>query len=225
MTLIKHIKKRLFWIISQYNDIDSISNIDESSYISGSVIHGDVTIEEHSKIYQANIDGNITIGRYTSIWGPQIFIIGRIYGIEIGSFCSIARNVSIQEDNHNSRRTTTYFLERNLLNEPLSDNAIVSKGKIVIGNDVWIGSNVQILSGVNIGDGVIIGAGAVVTNDIPPYAIAVGNPAKVIKYRFNNDIINQLLELQWWNWSIDKIIKHKELLLSEPSTKEFLNVI
>ena len=73
------------------------------------------------------------------------------------------------------------------------------KGDTVIGNDVWIGMDTTIMPGIKIGDGAVIGANAVVTHDIPPYAIVAGIPAKVIKYRFADEIINELLELQWWN--------------------------
>ena len=76
-----------------------------------------------------------------------------------------------------------------------------------IGNDVFIGANVTIIDGVTIGDGAIIGAGAVVVKDIPPYAVAGGIPAKVIKYRFDQDIIEKLLKLQWWNWSDEELQK------------------
>ena len=70
---------------------------------------------------------------------------------------------------------------------------------ITIGNDVFIGMNVTILDGVTIGDGAIIGAGAVVNKDIPPYAIAVGNPIRIVKYRFEENVVKELLELKWWN--------------------------
>jgi len=76
---------------------------------------------------------------------------------------------------------------------------------IDIGNDVFIGMNVTILDGVKIGDGAIIGAGAVVVNDIPPYAIAVGVPARVTKYRFSQPIIDKLLKVRWWDWEFDRI--------------------
>ena len=74
-----------------------------------------------------------------------------------------------------------------------------------IGNDVWIGANAIIQSGVTIGDGAIIGSGAVVTKDVPPYAIVVGVPAKILKYRFNKEQIKELLQLKWWNLPFDKI--------------------
>lgn len=74
-----------------------------------------------------------------------------------------------------------------------------------IGNAVWIGDNVIILSGVTIGNGAVIGAGSVVTKNILNYAVAAGNPAKIIKYRFNDNIITQLEEIKWWDWEEDKI--------------------
>jgi acetyltransferase-like isoleucine patch superfamily enzyme len=77
---------------------------------------------------------------------------------------------------------------------------VTTKGDVTIGNDVWIGQHVTILSGVTIGDGAVIGAHSVVGKSIPPYAIAVGNPARVIRYRFDEKTIEMLLKIQWWNW-------------------------
>ena len=80
-----------------------------------------------------------------------------------------------------------------------------NKGDIVIGNDVWIGYEAVIMTGVHIGDGAIIGTRAVVTKDVPPYTIVGGVPAKEIRKRFNSDMIEQMLALKWWTWSVDKI--------------------
>ena len=77
--------------------------------------------------------------------------------------------------------------------------------QISIGNDVWIGANVIILDGIRIGDGAVVAAGAVVTKDVPAYAVVGGVPAKVIKYRFEADVIDKLLEIQWWNWDFELI--------------------
>jgi len=214
MQIVNYIKNKLKSIIDQYNTIDKQSKINSSTYISGSEVYGAVNIDKKCNIFKSHIEGKVNIGRYTSIWGPNIFIIGRVHGIKIGNFCSIARNVSIQEDYHNPKRITTYFLERNLLNIPLKDSAVVSNGTIVIGNDVWIGGGTNILSGVKIGDGAIIGAGSVVTKDIPPYAIVAGNPATIIKYRFDEHMIKKLLETKWWNWDDKTIIKNQDWLLS-----------
>lgn len=81
------------------------------------------------------------------------------------------------------------------------------KGDTVIGNDVWIGQNVTIMPGVHIGDGAIIGTNATVASDIPPFSIAVGNPAKVIRRRFDDEMIDLMERLQWWNRSIEEVDK------------------
>lgn len=86
----------------------------------------------------------------------------------------------------------------------------------IIGNDVWIGNGAIILRGINVGDGAVIGAGAVVTKDVEPYTIVVGAPARPLKKIFSDEIISELLDLQWWNWSVDRIREKRELLLSEP---------
>ncbi len=93
------------------------------------------------------------------------------------------------------------------------------KGDTIIGNDVWIGQNVTILPGVHIGDGAIIGANSVVTKDIPAYHIAGGNPCKIIRKRFNEELINYLEEIKWWNWEEDKIFKNLEILCSNDIEK------
>ncbi len=214
MKLLGWIKYKLATAVSQFNNIDSNANINSNTYISGSSIYGNVNISEGCKIFKSHLEGKISIDKYTSLWGPNITIIGRIDGISIGSYCSIARGVSMQEDGHNPNRITTYYIEQNLLGLPLDKNANVTKGKIIIGNDVWIGSGAQILSGVHISDGAIIGAGAVVTKDVPAYAIAVGNPAKVVKYRFSKEEITYLLNLKWWQWSKEKIEKNLDFLIS-----------
>lgn len=90
-----------------------------------------------------------------------------------------------------------------------------TKGTIEIGNDVWIGTSAVILSGVKIGHGAVVAAGSLVTKNIPPYAIVGGNPAKIIKYRFNEDKIKELLEMNWWDWSEEKIKNNIEILSSK----------
>ncbi len=84
--------------------------------------------------------------------------------------------------------------------------------QIIIGHDVWIGRGATIMSGIKIGNGAVIGAQAVIVKDVPPYAVVVGNPGKVIKYRFNKDIISKLKAIKWWYWSQDEIIENKNII-------------
>lgn len=108
------------------------------------------------------------------------------------------------ESFHNLDRTTTYFIERNILQTQELEDAEISKGKIEVGNDVWIGDSAILLSGVSIGDGAVIAAGAVVASSVPPYAIVAGNPARIIRYRFPENKINELMSIKWWEWSEEK---------------------
>lgn len=129
----------------------------------------------------------------------------------IGRFCSIACGAKFIFNcaNHSLKSLSTYtfplfFEEWDL---PKSDVATAwdNKGDIVIGNDVWIGYDAVIMAGVTIGDGAIVGARAVVTRDVEPYSIVGGVPAREIRKRFAPDVISRLLELQWWDWPVDKI--------------------
>jgi acetyltransferase-like isoleucine patch superfamily enzyme len=95
------------------------------------------------------------------------------------------------------------------------------KGNIHVGSDVWIGAKSTIMSGVTIGDGAIIGSTSTVAKDVPPYAIVVGNPARVVKYRFTQAQIDGLLQIQWWNWDEEKI-KTEAMDLWSPNIDEFI---
>ena len=139
----------------------------------------------------------------------------------IGKFCSIARGVEFVMNgaNHMLDCLTAYPFE--IIDEfkglSRSFGERGNRGDTVIGNDVWIGQNATILPGVHIGDGAIIGANAVVAKDIPPYAIAVGNPAVIKKYRFEEETIKLLLELKWCDKDIEEIKKLIPLLTSDLS--------
>lgn len=82
--------------------------------------------------------------------------------------------------------------------------------RVVVGNDVWLGHNVTVMGGVTVGDGAVVGSGAIVTKSIPPYAIAVGNPARIIKYRFDSTIIEKIMAIKWWDWDKNKIKENIE---------------
>ena len=136
-------------------------------------------------------------------------------GISIGRFCSIADDITITlYGDHNYKKITTSPLMpicgdyKQYFRPAKSEN-------IVIGNDVWIGNGASILSNVSIGDGAVIGANTVIAKDIPPYAVVVGNPGKVIKFRFSEQQIKNLLAIAWWNWEHDKIKDNAGLLMAD----------
>ncbi len=140
------------------------------------------------------------IGRGT-YGSPKIISWNEGATFKIGTFCSIASGVKIYlGGEHRIDWVTTYPFSwlwdsaRHIEGHPRA------KGDVVIGNDVWIGTEAIILSGVNIGDGAVVGARAVVSKDIEPYAIHAGNPARLVKKRFDENTIQQLLELRWWDF-------------------------
>ncbi len=130
----------------------------------------------------------------------------------IGKFCAIAQGVEILMNgaNHcmNGASTYPFYIFNGWGLRKWPRQKLTIKGDTIIGNDVWIGQHAVILPGVKIGDGAIIGAYAVVAKDIPPYTVAVGNPAKVVKKRFSDKVIKHLLKIKWWNWSPAKVQKN-----------------
>ena len=127
----------------------------------------------------------------------------------IGKFCQIAAGVNfiMNGANHQMNAVTTFpfYIFEGWKQQVPPLNKMPLKGDTIIGNDVWIGQNVTILPGVHIGDGAIIGLNSVVGSDIAPYTIVAGNPAKVIRKRFDNQLIKLLLKLKWWDKSIKEI--------------------
>lgn len=129
----------------------------------------------------------------------------------IGKFCAIARGVEFVMNgaNHRMDCATTYPFyimggDWGSMIAPVRDELPV-KGDTVVGNDVWIGQNVTIMPGVHIGDGAIIGANATVASDVPPYCVAAGNPARVVRRRFDDDTVALLEQLRWWDLPIERI--------------------
>ena len=154
------------------------------------------------------------VGKHT-YGDPEIIEWGEGASLSIGAFCSIAEGVAIfLGGNHRLDWVTTYPF--NYLWECGAgfQGHPATKGDVVIGNDVWIGRNAVILSGVHIGDGAAIGTEAVVTKDVPPYALAVGNPARLVKLRFDTESIHQLLKIRWWEWPDERICQALPLLLN-----------
>ncbi len=148
-------------------------------------------------IYDNTLIVNTTVDDYTYIGGSN-----NIQNASIGKFCSIGPEVRIGLGIHPTHLKSTYpgfYTNSNYYRvEKLYDFEGDEYKKVEIGNDVWIGTRATIPDGVRVGDGAIIAAGAVVTKDVPPYAIVGGVPAKVIKYRFTDEKIKELLNERWW---------------------------
>lgn len=149
----------------------------------------------------------INIWENTYIW-PDWWFFAWDYWINIWKYCSIAGNFYAITYNHPIEYITWHINQwkRRIF---LKQNA--KGGEITIGNDVWIWQNVTVLPGVNIWNGAVIWACSVVTKDIPPYAIAVWNPCKVLKYRFTQDQIDYVQSLKWWDWDNKKIKQNEKL--------------
>ncbi|MBR4828730.1 MAG: CatB-related O-acetyltransferase [Muribaculaceae bacterium] len=163
------------------------------------IIVGDYT-------YYDDVDGADQFEKHVTHFYP--FIGDKLI---IGKFCAIARGVEFVMNgaNHRMDCVTTYPFyimggDWGTAIAPVKEE-LPLKGDTVIGNDVWIGQNVTVMPGVHIGDGAIIGTNSVVASDIPPYAIAVGNPCRVVKMRFDDELISLLLQFKWWDKSIEEI--------------------
>lgn len=184
--------------------------------------------------YQTN-QNMIPRGKHTYGPEPQIMGVQEIArGSKIGRYCSIADNLQfIVKGTHMINWVTTYpFQEIWGIDVPLYEiNGIKGRAgdpivdglnsPVTIGNDVWIASNVKIKQGVTIGDGAVLATECFVTKDVPPYAVVGGNPAKIIKYRFTEKQIHELLQIKWWNWN-DEEVRQAVPLLASSNIDEFI---
>lgn len=154
----------------------------------------------------------IPVGKYT--YGYQYLNNNNIESI--GAFCSIAEGQLVIPNDHRMDWITTSpiaslkqfsFTDKDYMSEYISDE----DRKVVIGNDVWIGARCIIFEGITIGDGAVIAAGSIIRKDVPPYAVVGGGVDKILKYRFDKDTVNKLLQIQWWNWDDEKIRRNIDL--------------
>lgn len=222
--IIVHIAKKLYMLSTLFRkniSVDFASTVSPTAcmglqstrenkiVIRKSALSGAISAERGCRLFNVNCSGKIKLGRFVSLNGPGTNITSHLSSINIGSFSSVASNVVIQEYYHRQDKISTYFINKNVFNGNIEED-IYTKGEINIEEDVWIGSNSVILSGVTIGRGSIIGAGSVVTKNIPRYSIAVGNPAKVLKKRFSDEIIEKLEKSKWWELSEKEMLENSE---------------
>lgn len=161
---------------------------------------------------------SFVIGRNTIINGAFQSKCGKVF---LGQFIAGGYNIRFIAGNHLIQLPNLQIaLQRKI--DGGTRKTYLDKGFIDIGNNVWIGDNTVFLKNVTVGDGAVIGSGSVVTHDVPPFAIVAGVPAKIIKYRYKQNVIDQLMKIQWWNWPMEKILSEKKFFATEiPSDEDF----
>ena len=178
--------------------VHPVSGYDREIYVKPTVTNPNIIVGDFTYIADSEFESHVT---HFYEWNGDKLIIGK--------FCQIASGVEfiMNGANHQMNAVSTYpfyTLEGWDMEAPAADD-LPYKGDTVIGNDVWIGQNAVILPGVHIGDGAIIGANSVVGSNVEPYTIVAGNPAKVLRKRFDDELIDLLLEFRWWDKSTEEI--------------------
>lgn len=156
---------------------------------------------------------NAVLGKRVRITGPAY-----IDPCEIGPYSILARVIIRCANHHTEYLNMQEMAQRKVIGGRTMVKPV--QGPIKIGAGCWVGDNVTILEGVEIGDGAIVGAGAVVTKSVPAYAVAVGNPAKVIRYRYSDEIIELIKPVDWWSWSDEKLRANVDLFELDLTTVE-----
>lgn len=179
------------------NIIFPINGCDTVTYIKPTIKNKNIIVGDFSYFSDKDFESHVT--HHYDFYGDKLII---------GKFCQIAAGVNfiMNGANHQMNAPSTFpFYIFNWTESVPPMSELPMKGDTVVGNDVWIGQNSTILPGVHIGDGAIIGANSVVGSNVPPYSIVVGNPAKITRKRFDDELIQLLLTFRWWDKSIDEI--------------------
>lgn len=205
--MLRRFKDYIYTIIKKYmlRSFPALQGVDTPGTELLAYYYPKENVGKHVKINPpAHIGPTTTIGDYTII--ARNAIISRT---TVGKCCSLGPNLfcgwGIHPTNGISSHTMFYSTKKQSGITLSKEDKIVEQKPITIGNDVYVGANVTILDGVTIGDGAMIGAGAVVSKDIPPYAIAVGCPIKIVKYRFDEETRKKLQETRWWDFPEDQL--------------------
>ena len=201
------VKKSLILANEGARDLQNFFLYRKSTIDTSVTISSDSYIHKNCRILKCCILNSVEIQSYSYVNTNCV-----LQNVNIGRFCSIATNVQIGLGNHPTNllsTSTLFYKKKNTFGiELINEDFIFSEYKTtLIGHDVWIGSSAIILDGVVVGIGAIIAAGAIVTKDVPPYAVVAGVPAKIIKYRFSNEQIQNLLESKWWEKEPHEILR------------------
>ena len=180
------------------NVVHPVAGYDREIYVKPTIANPQIVVGDFTYIADSEFESHVT---HLYPWSRDRLVIGK--------FCQIAAGVEfvMNDANHqmNAVSTFPFYTLEGWDMEPPSASEMPFKGDTVIDNDVWIGQNATILPGVHIGDGAIVGANSVVGSDVAPYTIVAGNPAKPLRKRFDDELIQILLDLKWWDKSVDEI--------------------
>lgn len=199
----KFIKKTLYYFLNTIEKNEKVTLSGFSRGIQNVIFEGKNAVPDG-----CNFSGKIKIG-YATTLGYRNLLGG---SITIGKYCQLGVDVALHATNHPISYMTTY-INRNLFQGDLRQ--LKQENRIEVGNDVWIGHSVVVVGNVSIGNGAIIAAGSVVTKDVVPYSIVAGVPAKEIRKRFSDTIIQEIEALEWWNKSEAELEKIKPLFFKD----------
>lgn len=207
------------------SEINNNSGIGEYTEVSGSKVGEFITIAKNSIVINSSFEEKLVIYEnckiYNSKVGRHSYISegGRLFNTSIGRYCSIGPNVIFGHGKHPIEFISTSPIFYSPIKQ--TGSSFIEKGsfqefpEIIVGNDIWVGANCYIKYGIKIGDGAVVGAGSVVTKDVPPYAIVGGVPAKIIKYRFPEEVVSKLKIINWWDWSDTELKERLDLFQKE----------